>query len=184
MKAYNFCFSIHKKINVKPRSFLNQNSQEVEDLPCVAFYNSITYQVSLNISQLLIYDIYILIGNHMRTFTISNCQIGSTQSFHKIAAHQKSSYIASLNFNMCGAITFRCSIQFRLNALCWEIFFLYEILEFLKSVEILGIFNIWKILSSKLDKYNRPIQANANNSRFYSNLISSSYVGSIHEKKG
>ena len=101
--------------------------------------------------------IYILIGNNMRTFTISNCQIGSTQSFHKIAAHQKSSYNASLNFNMCGAITFRCSIQFRLNALCVEIFFSYEILEFLKSAEILGIFNIWKILSSKLYKCNSSI---------------------------
>ena len=46
----------------------------------------------------------------------------------------------------------RCSTKFTLNALCWEIFFFYEILEFLKSVEILGIFNIWKILSAKLKK--------------------------------
>ena len=63
-------------------------------------------------------------------------------------------------FNVCFMYTFiPGSCKVRLNALCWETFFSYEILEFLKSVEILGIFNIWKILSSKLDKSNSSIQA-------------------------
>ena len=88
------------------------------------------------------------------------CSAHTSYSLHLDIALLSCLLIIYKYFNMCFMYTFiPGSCKVRLNALCWETFFSYEILEFLKSVEILGIFNIWKILSSKLDKSNSSIQA-------------------------